>query len=321
MDFEPLKMASFSFKMLGTTYPVTQCHISEDQNSGIQALLLLQVWNYLQGNHTHVGTGHADAVTAVLLSPDNCHIISVSSDGGIFRWKNPYFTQPLQESQLPTRRSSRSSHEQVEEQRGLASGEEVGENIEQAGAVTSVRNEEGSKYGGNAEKTGVGTCGEEDGNRAKNLITKEGKGTPEHNGILQNGGTPKSGGTSKSIDTPKRNATPKSGSTPERNGTPKSVGTSKSDDTPKRNRTPKSGMPEHSVRLKSGGTPGSNGVLRSVGSHKSSHTSDSSVSRNSSSMLKSNITPKNDGKQRRTDAAQIGGKQNVSNRSRKSHYT
>jgi len=334
MDFEPLRMASFSFKMLGTTYPATQRHISEDQNSGIQVLLLLQVWNYHQGNQTHVGTGHADAVTAVRLSPDNHHIISVSSDGGIFRWKNPYFTQPLQESQPPSRRSSRSSRERVEEQGGLASGEEVEENVEQAGAVTSVRDEQGSKYGGNEETSGVGTCGEEDGNRAKNLITKDGKGTPEHNGILQNGGTPKSGGTSKSINTPEHNGTPKSGSTPKHNGTPKSGGTSKSVDTPKCNRTPKSGgtpqhngtpksggMPEHSVRQKSGDTPESNGVSWSVGTHKSSRTSDSSISRNSGSMLKSTVKPKNDGTQRRTGAAQTGGKQNVSNRSHKGHYT
>jgi len=326
-------------------------------NSGIQVLLLLQVWNYLQGNQTHVGTGHADAVTAVRLSPDNRHIVSVSSDGGIFRWKNPYFTQPSQESQPPTRRSSRSSHDRVEEQRGLASGEEVEENIEQASAVTSVRNGQGSKYGGNEETMGGGTCEEENGNRVKNLITRDGKGTPEHNGTLKNGGTPKSGGTSKSIDTPERHATPKigstpehngtpksggtsksidtperhatpkSGSTPEHNGTPKSGGTSKSVDTPKCNRTPKSGgTPEHGVRLKSGGTPKSvgtpesNGVLRSVGTHKSSRTSDSSISRISGSTLKSNVTPKNDGMRRRTGATRIGSKQNVSNRSRKSHY-
>ena len=209
----------------------------------------------------------------------------------------------------------------MEEHRGLAAGEEVEENIEQASAVTSVRNEKGSKYDGNEETTGGGTCGGEDGNTAKNLITKDGKGTPEHNGILQNGGTPKSGGTSKSIDTPERNATPKSGSTPKRNGTPKSA------DTPKRNRTPKSGTPEHSVRLKSGGTPRSvgtpesNGVLRSVGTYKSSRTSDSSISRNGGSMVKGTVMPKNDGTRRRTGAAQIGGKQNVSNRSHKSHYT
>ena len=296
-------------------------------NSGIQVLLLLQVWNYLQGNQTHVGTGHADAVTAVRLSPDNRHIVSVSSDGGIFRWKNPYFTQPSQESQPPTRRSSRSSHDRVEEQRGLASGEEVEENIEQASAVTSVRNGQGSKYGGNEETMGGGTCEEENGNRVKNLITRDGKGTPEHNGTLKNGGTPKSGGTSKSIDTPERHATPKIGSTPEHNGTPKSGGTSKSVDTPKCNRTPKSGgTPEHGVRLKSGGTPKSvgtpesNGVLRSVGTHKSSRTSDSSISRISGSTLKSNVTPKNDGMRRRTGATRIGSKQNVSNRSRKSHY-
>jgi hypothetical protein len=209
----------------------------------------------------------------------------------------------------------------------MASGEAVEENVEQAGAVTGVRNGQGGRYGGNEETTGGDTCGEEDVNRAKNLITKDGKGTPEHNSILQNGGTPKSGGTSRSIDTPERNATPKSGSAPERNGTPKSVGTSKSVDTPKCNRTPQSGTPEHSVRLKNGGTPGSvgtsesNGVLRSAGAHKSSRTSDSSIYRNSGSMLKGNVTAKNDGVQRRTGAAQIGGKQNISNRSHKSQYT
>jgi hypothetical protein len=299
--------------MLGTTYPVTQCHILEDQNSGIQVLLLFQVWDYHQGNATHVGTGHADAITAVQLSPDNRHIISVSSDGGICRWKNPYYTHALQVSQPSTRRSSRSSRGRAEERKGLASGEEVEENIEQASAVTSARNEQGSKDDGNEEMTGSGTCEEEGGNRVKNLITEDGKGTPEgHNGILKNGGTPKSGGTSNSIDMPEHHGTPKSGGISTLNGTPISGGTYKSGGTSIHNGTPKSGQTPKSVA-----TPESNGILRSNGTQKSSRTSNS-VSQNSGRMLKSNVLAKNSGTQKRTGAAQIGGTHNVSNRPRNS---
>ena len=34
--------------------------------------------------------GHAGIITAAKFSPDNNYIITVSADGGIYRWQNPY---------------------------------------------------------------------------------------------------------------------------------------------------------------------------------------------------------------------------------------
>lgn len=50
----------------------------------------LQLWLYEEGEITHVGIGHAGMITQTRFSPDGAYIVSVSSDGAIFRWKNPY---------------------------------------------------------------------------------------------------------------------------------------------------------------------------------------------------------------------------------------
>nr|CAD7409381.1 unnamed protein product [Timema cristinae] len=55
---------------------------------------MLQLWKYIEGVSTHVGLGHAGIITAVTFSPDNRYIVSVSADGGIFRWVNPYWDLP-----------------------------------------------------------------------------------------------------------------------------------------------------------------------------------------------------------------------------------
>jgi len=47
------------------------------------------VWDYNDGEVTHVGIGHTGGVTSVRISPDGRYIISVSNDGAIFRWKFP----------------------------------------------------------------------------------------------------------------------------------------------------------------------------------------------------------------------------------------
>nr|CAD7267986.1 unnamed protein product [Timema shepardi] len=55
---------------------------------------VIKLWKYMEGVSTHVGLGHAGIITAVTFSPDNRYIVSVSADGGIFRWVNPYWDLP-----------------------------------------------------------------------------------------------------------------------------------------------------------------------------------------------------------------------------------
>ena len=50
----------------------------------------LQVWLYEEGTMTHIGLGHSAPITGVKISPDECHIISVSADGAILRWAFPH---------------------------------------------------------------------------------------------------------------------------------------------------------------------------------------------------------------------------------------
>ncbi|XP_071034756.1 cilia- and flagella-associated protein 52 isoform X2 [Parasteatoda tepidariorum] len=50
---------------------------------------LIKVWKYLEGTVTHVGYGHSDEITALKISPNKKHIISVAKDGSIIRWKFP----------------------------------------------------------------------------------------------------------------------------------------------------------------------------------------------------------------------------------------
>ncbi|XP_054707301.1 cilia- and flagella-associated protein 52-like [Uloborus diversus] len=50
---------------------------------------LIKVWKYLEGIVTHVGIGHSDEITALRISPNRKHIISVGKDGCIIRWKFP----------------------------------------------------------------------------------------------------------------------------------------------------------------------------------------------------------------------------------------
>jgi WD40 repeat protein len=51
---------------------------------------LIKVWMYDEGNMTHIGVGHSAPITGVKISPDERHIISVSSDGAILRWTFPH---------------------------------------------------------------------------------------------------------------------------------------------------------------------------------------------------------------------------------------
>ena len=50
----------------------------------------LQVWLYHEGEVTHTGIGHSGNITRVCVSPDGQHVVSVSEDGGILRWRLPH---------------------------------------------------------------------------------------------------------------------------------------------------------------------------------------------------------------------------------------
>jgi WD40 repeat protein len=51
---------------------------------------LIKVWDYNEGEVTHVGVGHSGNITRIRVSPGNQYIISVSADGAILRWKYPF---------------------------------------------------------------------------------------------------------------------------------------------------------------------------------------------------------------------------------------
>ncbi|XP_069510674.1 cilia- and flagella-associated protein 52 [Ambystoma mexicanum] len=51
---------------------------------------LIKVWNYNEGEVTHVGIGHSGSITRLRICPHNKNIISVSADGAIIRWKCPH---------------------------------------------------------------------------------------------------------------------------------------------------------------------------------------------------------------------------------------
>jgi len=51
---------------------------------------LLKVWKYNDGVCTHVGIGHSGEVNRVKVCPMQNHIVSVSADGAVMRWKFPF---------------------------------------------------------------------------------------------------------------------------------------------------------------------------------------------------------------------------------------
>ncbi|GCC31559.1 hypothetical protein chiPu_0010018 [Chiloscyllium punctatum] len=51
---------------------------------------LIKFWGYNEGEVTHIGIGHSGTINRIKISPSAKHIISVSSDGAILRWKYPY---------------------------------------------------------------------------------------------------------------------------------------------------------------------------------------------------------------------------------------
>jgi len=51
---------------------------------------LVKVWKYNEGEVTHVGLGHSGDINRVKICPNNRHIVSVSADGAVLRWRFPY---------------------------------------------------------------------------------------------------------------------------------------------------------------------------------------------------------------------------------------
>nr|KAF6415330.1 cilia and flagella associated protein 52 [Molossus molossus] len=51
---------------------------------------MVKVWDYNEGEVTHVGVGHSGNIRRLRISPGNQYIISVSADGAILRWKCPF---------------------------------------------------------------------------------------------------------------------------------------------------------------------------------------------------------------------------------------
>lgn len=62
-------------------------------------MLCTKVWDYDRGETTHVGVGHGGEISKVKVAPDGGHIVSVSVDGAILRWK---FPQPQEEAPSAT---------------------------------------------------------------------------------------------------------------------------------------------------------------------------------------------------------------------------
>ncbi|XP_056136511.1 cilia- and flagella-associated protein 52 [Lampris incognitus] len=51
---------------------------------------LVKVWNYPEGEVTHVGLGHSGSITSVTICANNHTLVSTSADGAILRWRFPH---------------------------------------------------------------------------------------------------------------------------------------------------------------------------------------------------------------------------------------
>ncbi|XP_065065504.1 cilia- and flagella-associated protein 52-like [Rhopilema esculentum] len=51
---------------------------------------LLKVWKYNEGEVTHLGIGHSGDIMRVKICPQQKHVVSVSADGAVLRWKFPF---------------------------------------------------------------------------------------------------------------------------------------------------------------------------------------------------------------------------------------
>ncbi|KAK0149603.1 Cilia- and flagella-associated protein 52 [Merluccius polli] len=55
---------------------------------------LVKVWSYMEGEVTHVGTGHSGSITSVRLCSASRTLVTTSADGAILRWRFPHPLSP-----------------------------------------------------------------------------------------------------------------------------------------------------------------------------------------------------------------------------------
>uniref|UniRef100_A0A8C8GFZ8 Cilia- and flagella-associated protein 52 n=1 Tax=Oncorhynchus tshawytscha TaxID=74940 RepID=A0A8C8GFZ8_ONCTS len=55
---------------------------------------LVKVWDYSEGELTHVGVGHSGSITSVKISTNNRSMVSTSVDGAVLRWRYPQPSSP-----------------------------------------------------------------------------------------------------------------------------------------------------------------------------------------------------------------------------------
>uniref|UniRef100_A0A8C5DJV9 Cilia- and flagella-associated protein 52 n=1 Tax=Gouania willdenowi TaxID=441366 RepID=A0A8C5DJV9_GOUWI len=67
-------------------------HITQDGNHFVTGGddKLVKVWNYMEGQATHVGMPHGGSITSVRICSNNRIIVSTSADGAIFQWRFPH---------------------------------------------------------------------------------------------------------------------------------------------------------------------------------------------------------------------------------------
>ncbi|XP_049869481.1 cilia- and flagella-associated protein 52 isoform X2 [Pectinophora gossypiella] len=85
-------------------------HISEDGNLFVTGGndQMVKLWRYQEGIYTHMGLGHAGAVTCCRFSPDMRHAVSCCAAGSIIVWKVPEQYIPKPQPQPGTGRSTES---------------------------------------------------------------------------------------------------------------------------------------------------------------------------------------------------------------------
>ncbi|XP_055762941.1 cilia- and flagella-associated protein 52 [Salvelinus fontinalis] len=55
---------------------------------------LVKLWDYSEGEVTHVGVGHSGSITSVTISSNNRSMVSTSADGAVLRWRYPHPSSP-----------------------------------------------------------------------------------------------------------------------------------------------------------------------------------------------------------------------------------
>nr|XP_046167267.1 cilia- and flagella-associated protein 52-like [Oncorhynchus gorbuscha] len=71
-------------------------HISQDGQHLVTGgdEKLVKVWDYSEGELTHVAFGHSGSITSVKISTNNRSMVSASVDGAVLRWRYPHPSSP-----------------------------------------------------------------------------------------------------------------------------------------------------------------------------------------------------------------------------------